>query len=241
MVGPVRGPRATRRDSGRAGPPRRHPGHAPPRDRTARPRRASGPPGGGRGSWLARRAWRRCGTSRAGARDRSGECSTFSRAVRVSTGTRPRPRPSDWPARCGLPYLFGYPGRTAAAFGELVRGRAERALQHAGPGLPGLLPGRLRRRTARRCARSRSCSASLQAHVESLPGGGLPLLVVFVCHPERLCYSGPLEQWQYGNGVNHGRAKRPTGRRPAPLARGSRARAGQFSDGHSLSAGRTRV
>ena len=44
----------------------------------------------------------------------------------------------------------------------------------------------------------------LQAHVARCMEVRLPLLVVFVCHPERLCYSGPLEQWQYGNGANHG-------------------------------------
>src|SRR5215472_4819826 len=42
----------------------------------------------------------------------------------------------------------------------------------------------------------------LRAHVARALGVGLPLLVVFVCHPERLCYSGALEQWLYGNGVN---------------------------------------
>jgi hypothetical protein len=37
------------------------------------------------------------------------------------------------------------------------------------------------------------------------------LLSVFVCHPERLCYSGALEQWMYGNGVNRGRSAVPPG------------------------------
>jgi hypothetical protein len=51
----------------------------------------------------------------------------------------------------------------------------------------------------------------LKAHVARCLEVQLPLLVVFVCHPERLCYSGPLEQWQYGNGVNHGPAGVPAG------------------------------
>jgi hypothetical protein len=46
----------------------------------------------------------------------------------------------------------------------------------------------------------------LRRHVERCLEVGLPHLTVFVCHPERLCYAGPLELWLYGNGANHGRA-----------------------------------
>jgi hypothetical protein len=53
--------------------------------------------------------------------------------------------------------------------------------------------------------------ARLRAHVERGLEVGLPLLAVFVCHPERLCYAGPLERWQYGNGRNRGRAAVPPG------------------------------
>jgi hypothetical protein len=49
----------------------------------------------------------------------------------------------------------------------------------------------------------------LRDHVERCLEVGLPHLTVFVCHPERLCYDGPLELWLYGNGVNHGRAAVP--------------------------------
>lgn len=51
----------------------------------------------------------------------------------------------------------------------------------------------------------------LRNHVARSLRVGLPLLVVFVCHPERLCYSGAVEQWLYGNGENHGRAAVPSG------------------------------
>jgi hypothetical protein len=51
--------------------------------------------------------------------------------------------------------------------------------------------------------------AQLRQHVRRSLAVDLPLLVVFVCHPERLCYSGAIEQWVYGNGVNHGRAAVP--------------------------------
>jgi hypothetical protein len=44
---------------------------------------------------------------------------------------------------------------------------------------------------------------ALQDHVARSLEVGLPLLVVFTCHPERLCYRGPLEIWRYGNGRNH--------------------------------------
>jgi hypothetical protein len=65
--------------------------------------------------------------------------------------------------------------------------------------------------------------AQLRAHVERGLAVGLPLLSVFVCHPERLCYAGPLERWQYGNGRNRGRAAVP----PGAEARRSRAEVGR--------------
>ena len=49
----------------------------------------------------------------------------------------------------------------------------------------------------------------LRRHVERCLEVGLPHLSVFVCHPERLCYAGPIELWLYGNGANHGRAAVP--------------------------------
>ena len=51
--------------------------------------------------------------------------------------------------------------------------------------------------------------ARLQSHVARCLEVKLPLLVVFTCHPERLGYSGPLEQWRYGNGQNHAIARTP--------------------------------
>ena len=53
--------------------------------------------------------------------------------------------------------------------------------------------------------------ARLRDHVERALAVGLPLLSVFVCHPERLCYAGPLERWQYGNGRNRPRTAVPPG------------------------------
>lgn len=52
---------------------------------------------------------------------------------------------------------------------------------------------------------------SLQRHIARSLAANLPLLVVFTCHPERLGYSGPLEQWYYGNGINRGPAGLPSG------------------------------
>jgi hypothetical protein len=56
-----------------------------------------------------------------------------------------------------------------------------------------------------------SLLGKLREHVQAGLAAGLPLLVVFVCHPERLGYAGPVEQWLYANGANHGRAAVPPG------------------------------
>lgn len=47
--------------------------------------------------------------------------------------------------------------------------------------------------------------ARLRAHVEAC---ATPLLILFVCHPERLCYVGPVERWRFGNGTNVGEVPR---------------------------------
>jgi hypothetical protein len=51
----------------------------------------------------------------------------------------------------------------------------------------------------------------MRRHIARCQEVGLPLLVVFICHPERLCYTGPIELWLYGNGKNHGRGAVPPG------------------------------
>jgi hypothetical protein len=110
----------------------------------------------------------------------------------------------------GIPYLFGYPGAPpsysvswyAGALSVPLNTPTAESLCFFPAVFDDALPDD---------ARFADLFGRLKAHVVRCQEVGLPLLVVFVCHPERLCYSGPLEQWQYANGVNHGTAGVPSG------------------------------
>jgi hypothetical protein len=110
----------------------------------------------------------------------------------------------------GLPYLFGFPAAPpshsvswyAGALNVPFDSPVERFLGFFPAVFDDALPDdRL----------FASLLERLRAHVAAADAAGLPLLVVFTCHPERLCYDGPLERWQYGNGLNRGRAAVPPG------------------------------
>jgi hypothetical protein len=110
----------------------------------------------------------------------------------------------------GIPYMFGYPGAPpsysvswyAGALSLPLNTPTAESLCFFPAVFDDALPDD---------ARFAELFARLKAHVARCLEVRLPLLVVFICHPERLCYSGPLEQWQYGNGVNHGTAGVPPG------------------------------
>jgi hypothetical protein len=110
----------------------------------------------------------------------------------------------------GIPYLFGYPGAPpaysvswyAGALSVPLNTPTAESLCFFPAVFDDALPDD---------ARFAELFGKLRAHITRCLEVKLPLVVVFVCHPERLCYSGPLEQWQYGNGVNHGTAGVPPG------------------------------
>jgi hypothetical protein len=110
----------------------------------------------------------------------------------------------------GLPYLFGYPGAPPAHSVSWYAGALSVPFNTPVPDFLGFFPA-VFDDALPDDARFRELFSQLQSHVARCQAVGLPLLVVFVCHPERLCYSGPLEQWQYGNGVNHGSRSVPPG------------------------------
>jgi hypothetical protein len=110
----------------------------------------------------------------------------------------------------GVPYLFGYPGAPPTYSVSWYAGALSVPLNTPAPEslcfFPAVFDDALPDD-----ARFAELFAQLQAHVARCQAAELPLIVVFVCHPERICYSGALEQWQYGNGVNHDRADVPPG------------------------------
>jgi hypothetical protein len=123
----------------------------------------------------------------------------------------------------GIPYLFGYPGAAPAYSISWYAGALSLPLNGPGPGSLCFFPAAFDDALPDD-ALFTQMFARLQAHVARGLEVGLPVLVVFVCHPERLCYSGALEQWQYGNGGNHGLSAVPKGveqrRSKADIARG---------------------
>lgn len=108
----------------------------------------------------------------------------------------------------GLPYMFGYPGAPPTYSVSWYAGALSVPLNTPVPEslcfFPAVFDDALPDD-----ARFAELFGRLQAHIARCQEVKLPLLVVFVCHPERLCYSGPLEQWQYGNGLNHARGGVP--------------------------------
>ncbi|MGI9148775.1 MAG: hypothetical protein ACR2IK_19885 [Chloroflexota bacterium] len=107
-----------------------------------------------------------------------------------------------------VPYMFGYPGAGPTYSVSWYAGALSVPLNTPVPEslcfFPAVFDDALPDD-----ARFAEMFGRLQVHVARCQANRLPLLVVFVCHPERLCYSGPLEQWQYGNGFNHDRTEVP--------------------------------
>ncbi len=110
----------------------------------------------------------------------------------------------------GLPYLFGYPAAPPHHAVSWYAGALSVPLNTSLPNFLGFFPAVFDDALPDPGAFA-ALFGQLRTHVDRCQQAGLPLLVVFICHPERLCYTGPLEQWQYSNGVNHGRADIPPG------------------------------
>ncbi|HEY3058275.1 MAG TPA: hypothetical protein VGL99_04795 [Chloroflexota bacterium] len=113
-------------------------------------------------------------------------------------------------AELGVPYLFGYPGAPPSYSVSWYAGALSVPLNTPTPESLCFFPAVFDDALPDDILFA-ELFGRLQAHVARCLEVQLPLLVVFVCHPERLCYSGPLEQWQYGNGANHGTAGVPRG------------------------------
>ena len=109
-----------------------------------------------------------------------------------------------------IPYLFGYPSAPPQYSVSWYAGALNVPFNSPVPDFLGFFPA-VFDDVLHDDAAFTALLARLQDHIARGQAAGLPLLVVFVCHPERLCYAGPLERWQYGNGRNHGRAAVPPG------------------------------
>jgi hypothetical protein len=110
----------------------------------------------------------------------------------------------------GLPYLFGFPAAPPRHSVSWFAGALNVPFDAPVPDFLGFFPAVFD--DALHDDRAfEALFARLRAHIDRALAVDLPLLVVFVCHPERLCYTGPLEMWQYGNGRNHGPAAVPAG------------------------------
>jgi hypothetical protein len=112
--------------------------------------------------------------------------------------------------RLGLPYLFGYPAAPPHHSVSWYAGALNIPFNAPVPNFLGFFPAVFDDVLPDDAAFA-ALFNRLREHVRRSLDVDLPLLVVFVCHPERLYYSGPVEQWLYGNGVNHGRAAVPRG------------------------------
>lgn len=110
--------------------------------------------------------------------------------------------------RLGMPYLFGFPAAPPLHSVSWYAGALNVPFNAPVPDFLGFFPAVFDDALSDDVAFA-DLFARLQRHVERCREVGLPLLVVFVCHPERLCYTGPIEQWQYGNGRNHDPASVP--------------------------------
>ncbi|MCC6629813.1 MAG: hypothetical protein IT340_20735 [Chloroflexi bacterium] len=113
-------------------------------------------------------------------------------------------------AQLGLPYLFGFPAAPPRHSVSWFAGALNVPFDAPVPDFLGFFPAVFDDVLPDDTAFA-GLLARLRAHVARGLAAGLPLLVVFVCHPARLCYTGPVERWQYGNGRNHGRAAVPAG------------------------------
>lgn len=110
--------------------------------------------------------------------------------------------------RLGVPYLFGFPAAPPLHSVSWYAGALNVPFNAPVPDFLGFFPAVFDDALADDRAFA-ALFGRLRRHVERCREVGLPLLVVFVCHPERLCYTGPIEQWQYGNGRNHDPATVP--------------------------------
>ena len=113
-------------------------------------------------------------------------------------------------AELGLPYLFGFPSAPPRHSVSWYAGALNVPFDSPAPEFLGFFPAVFDDALPDDAAFA-ALLGRLRAHVARALAAGLPLLVVFACHPERLYYAGPLERWQYGNGRNHGRAAVPPG------------------------------
>ncbi|HEY3108700.1 MAG TPA: hypothetical protein VGL23_08105 [Chloroflexota bacterium] len=110
----------------------------------------------------------------------------------------------------GRPYLFGFPAAPPAHSVSRYAGALNVPFDSPVDGFLGFFPA-VFDDVLHDDRPFQSLLARLRAHVAAADQAGLPLLVVFTCHPERLCYAGPLERWQYGNGLNRDPAAVPPG------------------------------
>jgi hypothetical protein len=108
----------------------------------------------------------------------------------------------------GLPYLFGFPAAPPAHSVSWYAGALNVPFDAPVDDFLGFFPA-VFDDVLHDDRAFEALLARLRAHVAAGLAAGLPLLVVFTCHPERLCYAGPLERWQYGNGLNRGREAVP--------------------------------
>jgi hypothetical protein len=109
-----------------------------------------------------------------------------------------------------MPYLFGPPCAPPLSSVSWYAGSLNVPFNAPVPSFLGFFPA-VFDDVLRDDAKFDTLFDELRRHVERCRGARLPLLVVFACHPERLCYHGPLEVWRYGNGQNRDRAAVPPG------------------------------
>jgi hypothetical protein len=112
--------------------------------------------------------------------------------------------------RLGLPYLFGPPCAPPLNSLSWYAGALNVPFNAPVPDFLGFFPAVFDDALGDDAAFA-TLLARLDAHVARCLDAGLPLLVVFTCHPERLCYHGPLEVYRYGNGRNRGAEAVPAG------------------------------
>ena len=112
--------------------------------------------------------------------------------------------------RLGLPYLFGAPSAPPCCSVSWYAGALNVPFNTPTPEFLGFFPA-VFDDVLHDDAAFTTLFQRLNEHIARCLEVDLPLLVVFACHPERLCYTGPLEVWQYGNGRNHDPTSVPAG------------------------------
>lgn len=110
----------------------------------------------------------------------------------------------------GMPYLFGYPAAPPLHTLSWYAGVLNVPFNAPAPEFLGFFPA-VFDDVLHDDGAFEGLLGHLKRHVARSLEVSLPLLVVFTGHPERLCYRGPLEQWYYGNGVNHRPVRLPPG------------------------------